>query len=149
MGSYRQVFYHHVFGTKERRPSISENNCQELYKYIWGVVKNKGCKLYRVNGTSDHIHLLTDLPPTICLADLVKDIKVASSKWIKSTRNFPHWEGWAEGYGSFTLSLQEKDRVIEYIKQQKEHHRKETFLDEYKRILVENGVEFREEYLLR
>ena len=149
MASYRQILYHHVMGTKGRKPTISESHCVDLYKYIWGIVKNKGCKLYRINGVADHVHLLTDLPPTICLADLIKDIKVASSRWMKSAENFPKWEGWADGYGSFTLSLKEKDRVSDYIKGQKEHHRKEAFLDEYKRLLTENGIEFKEEYLFR
>jgi len=147
MASYRQIFYHHVLGTKGRRPTIPESHCEELYKYIWGIVKNKGCILYRINGISDHIHLLTDLPPAICLADLIKDTKIASSKWMKANKDFPNWKGWADGYGSFTLSLREKDRVIDYIKRQKEHHQKESFLDEYKRMLTENGIEFKEEYL--
>jgi putative transposase len=149
MASYRQIFHHHVLGTKGRKATIPEEHCQDLYKYIWGIVKNKGCRLYRINGIADHIHLLTDLPPTICLADLIKDIKVASSKWMNTNSDFPHWGGWADGYGSFTLSLQEKDRVIAYIKGQKEHHQKESFVDEYKRLLVENGIEFKEEYLFR
>ena len=149
MGSYRQVLYHHVLGTKGRKSTISEEHCQELYKYIWGIVKNKGCRLYRINGIADHIHLLTDLPPTICLADLIKDIKVGSSKWMKTNRSFPYWEGWADGYGSFTLSLKDVNRVADYIKGQKEHHRKESFLDEYKRLLVENSIEFKEEHLFR
>ena len=68
---------------------------------------------------------------------------------MKANGDFPYWEGWADGHGSFTLSLQEKDRVIEYIKRQKEHHRKESFVDEYKRLLTENGIEFKEEYLFR
>jgi putative transposase len=79
MASYRQIFYHHALGTKERKATISEEHCQDLYKYIWGTVKNKGCRLYRINGVADHVHQLTNLPPTICLADLIKDIKVASS----------------------------------------------------------------------
>jgi putative transposase len=68
---------------------------------------------------------------------------------MKTSRDFPRCKGWADGYGSFTLSLQEKDRVIDYIKGQKEHHQNESFTDEYKRLLVENGIEFKEEYLFR
>ena len=149
MGSYRQAFYHHILGTKRRKPTIPADHCEDLYKYIWGIVKNKGCRLYRINGIADHVHLLTDLPTTICLADLIKEVKVASSKWMKANGNFPSWEGWADGYGSFTLALQEVNRVMAYIKRQKEHHQKESFIDEYKRLLTENGIEFKEEYLFR
>jgi len=77
--SYRQIYYQIVFGTKHREATITERNCKELYKYIWGIIKNSKCNLYRINGTEDHIHIFSDLHPAIALADYVKDIKVASS----------------------------------------------------------------------
>jgi putative transposase len=104
--------------------------------------------LYRINGVEDHIHIFSDLHPSLCLADLVKEIKVASSIWMKANKNFPRFEGWQEGYGAFTYSIREKDMIINYIKKQKEHHRTETFYDEYRRLLVENGVEVNEKYFL-
>jgi putative transposase len=79
MGTYRQIFYHIVFGTKSRRQTITKEYDEELYKYIYGIIKNKRCKLYRINGIEDHIHIMSDLHPSICLSDYVKDIKVASS----------------------------------------------------------------------
>jgi len=147
MSSFRQIFYHIIFGTKYRKPTIEESNCKELYQYISGVTKNKKCHLYRINGVEDHIHLFSDLHPIICLSDYVKDIKVASSIWMKASGKFPKFEAWQEGYGAFTYSLKEKDIIINYIKNQKEHHRKETFRDEFKRLLVEHGVAFEEKYL--
>ena len=145
--SYRQILYHTVFGTKHRRPTIEEPHCTELYQYIWGVIKSKNCKLFRINGVEDHIHILSDLHPSVALADFVKDIKVASSLWMKASGLFPEFEGWAGGYGAFTYSIKERDRVINYIKKQKEHHRKVTFDDEYKFLLDEHGIAYDEKYL--
>ena len=148
MGSYRQIFYQIVFATKHRQSTIDEINCRELYQYISGVIKNKNCKLYRINGMEDHIHIFSDLHPSISLSDYIKDIKVASSIWMKTCGKFPKFEAWQEGYGAFTYSIKEKDKIINYIKNQKEHHKTETFHDEFKRLLIENGIEFDEKYLL-
>lgn len=145
--SYRQILYHIVFGTKHRNPTIDEAHCTELYQYIWGVIKHKNCTLFRINGVEDHIHILSDLHPSVALADFVKDIKVASSLWMKASGLFPDFEGWAKGYGAFTYSIKERDRVIDYIKRQKEHHRKVTFDNEYKTLLNEHGVTYDEKYL--
>ena len=136
-----------MFGTN-RLPTIPESHCTELYKYISGIVKNKNCKLFCINGVEDHIHIFSDLHPTICLADYVKDIKVASSLWMKSNSHFPKFKSWQEGYGAFTYSIREKDRIINYIENQKELHRKETFYDEFKSLLTENRVEFDEKHFL-
>ena len=148
MSTYRQIFYQLVFGTKNRKPTISKTHDEELYKYISGIIKNQNCKLYRINGIEDHIHIMSDLHPSLCLSDYVKEIKVASSLWMKEHGKFPNFEGWQDGYGAFTYSVREKDMIINYIKNQKEHHRSENFYDEYKRLLVENGIEFDEKYLL-
>jgi putative transposase len=148
MSTYRQIFYQIVFGTKNRQPTIANAHQEELYKYIGGIVKNKNCKLYRINGIEDHIHIFSDLHPSVCLSDYVKDIKVASNLWMKESGKFPAFESWQDGYGSFTYSIREKDMIIEYIKNQKKHHQSETFYDEFKRLLIENGIEFDEKYLL-
>ncbi len=148
MSSHRQILYHVVFGTKDRKPTIAEEQCEKLYKYIWGIVKGHNSKLYRINGIADHIHIMSDLHPSISLADYIKNIKVASSLWLKESTLFPQFEGWQDGYGAFTYSIKEKDNLIEYIKNQKVHHRSENFYDEYKRLLDENGVKFDERYLL-
>jgi hypothetical protein len=92
MPSYRQIFYHIIFGTKYRHKTIDETNCRELYQYSSGVIRNKHCKLYRINGTEDHIHVFSDLHPSISLADYVKDIKISSSIWLKSSGKFPEFD---------------------------------------------------------
>jgi REP element-mobilizing transposase RayT len=148
MGTYRQIFYQIVFSTKYRKPTISGSYERELYQYISGIIKNKNCKLYRINGMEDHIHIMSDLHPAICLSDYVKDIKVASNLWMKESGKFPDFEGWQNGYGAFTYSIKQKDIIINYIKNQKEHHKMESFFEEFKRLLIENGIEFDEKYLL-
>lgn len=149
MSSYRQIYYHIVFRTKNGEQAIDENQKEELYKYIWGILKNKKCKLYRINGMPDHIHLLTDLHPSVALADLIKDIKVASSIWLKQSNLFPKFEAWAEGYGAFTISQKEKDRVIDYIKNQEQHHQQFDFANEYRNLLKEFAIEIDEKYFLK
>ena len=118
-----------------------------MYKYIWGIIENKKCKLYRINGSTDHIHLLVDIHPTIALSTFVKDIKVSTSIWLKVQPEFSQFEGWAEGFGAFTISHDSRTGVIEYIKNQKEHHKTASFKDEYKKLLLEFGIEFNEDDL--
>lgn len=148
MSTFRQILYHIVFATKNRENTLVPEHQENLYKYIWGIINNNKSKLYRINGMEDHIHILSDLHPSVSLSDYIKDIKVSSSIWLKDSGKFPQFEAWQVGYGAFTCSVKEKPFLIEYIKTQKQHHKKERFLEEYKRILVENEIEFDEKYLL-
>lgn len=147
MSTFRQIYYQIVFSTKHRKPALLDEHEEQLYKYIWGIVKNKNCRLYRINGMPDHIHLFIDLHPSVSLSNFVKDIKIASNGWIKQSGLFPDFEDWQSGYGAFTYSEKDKDEVINYIKNQKEHHKHESFEDEYKNLLRANGIEFDEKYL--
>jgi REP element-mobilizing transposase RayT len=148
MSTYTQIIYQIVFSTKYRERTLTKTNRDELFKYIWGLLKNKSCHLYRINGVEDHLHIVTHIHPSIALASLVKDIKLASSKHIKTNKLFKDFGGWQNGYGAFTYSMKEKDRLIEYVKNQEEHHRIKTFKEEYIELLREHGVEFEEKYLL-
>ena len=148
MASYRQILYHITFRTRNGKKVLHSSDNEELFKYIWGVMKNKNCRLYRINGVEDHIHIVCDLHPSIALANLVKDIKVSSSIWIKEKGIYPLFSNWAESYGAFTLSIREKDKIIKYIMNQQEHHKKESIRDEFIRLLKENGVDFDEKYLV-
>jgi REP element-mobilizing transposase RayT len=121
--------------------SISQDNVSSLYKYIWGIIKNKNGKLYRINGIEDHIHILSDLHPSVSLADYIKSIKVATSLWMKQSDDFSSFRGWSEGYAVFTYSFKEKDTIISYIKNQQKHHLRENTEDELKRFLKEHGLE--------
>ena len=148
MGAYKQIFYHIIFGTKNREPTISTVYELELFKYIHGIINKKHCKLFRINGMQDHLHIFSDLHPTVCLSDYIKDIKIASNGWMKDSGRFPNFKGWQDGYGAFTYSIKERDTIINYIKNQKEHHKTEVFIDEFRRLLIENGIEFDDKYLL-
>ena len=149
MPSYRQILYHIVFSTKGSEKTLTAQSQEEIFKYIWGIIKNKNGFLYRINGMEDHIHILCDLHPSIALADFIRDIKTASSIWMKKSDLFPDFEGWADGYAALTSGYRDKDVVINYIKNQKEHHKKFSFEEEYRKLLEEHGVEVDERFFLK
>ncbi|MES2139789.1 MAG: IS200/IS605 family transposase [Bacteroidota bacterium] len=148
MSTYTQILYQIVFSTKNRERTLADDHREDLFKYIWGILKNKNCHLYRIGGVSDHIHIVTHLHPSISLASLVKDIKVASSEHIKTMHLFKNFNGWQDGYGAFTYSFKDKDKLINYVKNQEQHHKKRTFKEEFIELLNEHGIEFDEKYLL-
>ena len=88
MGTYRQIFYQIVFDTRDRKPTITNAFETELYKYSYDIIKNHHCKLHRINGMEDHIHIMSDLHPSVCLSDYAKHIKVSTSLWIKKSGKF-------------------------------------------------------------
>ena len=100
----------------------------------------KKSHLYRINGVENHLHILTYMNPSIAPIKFVKDIKVSSSIWMKRSNLFPVFDGWAVGYGSFTCSYTDINRLIEYIKNQQEHHQKISFEEEYRKLLLEYGI---------
>lgn len=148
MSTYTQIIYQIVFSTKYRENTLDRENRNELFKYISGILKNKKCHLYQIGGITDHIHIVTHLHPSIALSDLIKDIKLACTDYIKKHSIFPNFNGWQNGYGAFTYTIKEKERLINYVKNQEEHHRKKTFKQEYIDLLNEHCIEFDEKYLL-
>jgi putative transposase len=148
MSTYTQIIYQIVFGTKYRENSLDKKNRDELYKYITGILQKKQCHVYQIGGVEDHIHIVTHVHPSVALAALVKDIKMASTDYIKQENLFPSFNGWQNGYGAFTYTIKEKDRLVEYVKQQEEHHHKMTFREEYVAILKAHQIEYDEQYLL-
>jgi len=139
--AYTQILYHIVLRTKRSELTINQENVSSLYKYIWGIIKNKKGKLYRINGMEDHIHILSDLHPSFALSDFVKTIKVATALWMKQSSDFSYFRGWEEGYAAFTYSYKEKQVIINYIKNQQNHHQKENTHNELKRLWIENEME--------
>src|SRR5690606_14114819 len=138
-----------VFAVKGRESLIDHFWEEELYRYITGIVKNKGQKMLAVNGMPDHIHILIGMKPSCCLSDLVREIKKSSNDWIKE-KGFSKFKfQWQEGYGAFTYSHSALDNVIAYINNQKEHHKKQTFQEEYKAFLAEFQIEYKDEYLFK
>jgi putative transposase len=146
MSSYRQLLYHLVFRTKNSIPAISQDSADQLYAYINGIIKNKNSHLYRINGTETHLHIITDLHPSFALADFMRELKVATSLWMKESGLFPGFEGWGDGYGSFTCSNMDLGTLIDYVKNQKEHHKKKTFEEEYRNLITQSGIEIDEKY---
>jgi putative transposase len=147
MSTYTQITYHLIFATKDRGPALTPEKRDDLFRYIWGIIKNKNCHLYRINGVEDHVHILTNLHPSVNLADLMREVKVSSSKWIKENDVFPAFTFWQDGYAAFTHSREDRPRLIEYIKEQQEHHAKHSFLEELKVLLGEAGIDFDGKYL--
>ena len=146
MSSYRQILYHLVFRTKESRKTLDHEYSRELYAYLMGIIKSKNCFLYRINGIENHLHILCDLHPSIALADYMRDIKTSSSIWLKQSGKFPEFEGWADGYAALTYAWKDKDMIVNYIKNQQKHHKKESFKDELRRLLKKQGIEINESY---
>ena|SRR3990172_1953195 len=146
MSSYRQVLYHIIYRTKHGKKTLAQEHIKELFAYTLGIIRNKNCFLYRINGMEDHIHFLSDLNPVIALADYVRDIKTATSVWIKQQGKFRGFEGWADGYAALTYIWHDKDMIVNYIKNQQEHHKKETFEEEYRRLLKEHGISIDDRY---
>lgn len=146
MSSYRQILYHLIFRTKDSRKTLAQDHSRELYAYILGFIKNNNGFLYRINGIEDHLRILCDLHPSIALANYMRDLKTSSSIWLKQSGKFPEFEGWADGYAALTYSWKDKDMIVNYIKNQQEHHKKESFEEELRRLLKEHGIEFDEKY---
>jgi len=139
--SYVQIFIHAVIRTYRSEGTLpADDRVKFLYKEIWGIIKNKGGHLYRVNSMEDHVHLLFTLPPVCALSEFMKAIKASSSKIIKQVDGFDKFQAWGEGYAALSYSLRDKDKIIQYIINQQEHHKKTTFKDEYTAFIKKNGA---------
>lgn len=147
MSTYTQILYQLVFSTKYRHDTLPSSQHEKLYAYMSGVLKKKNCFCYIINGVENHIHILTHIHPAVSISNIVKDIKLASSAWIKESGNFPDFIGWQRGYGAFTYSINAKDAVFRYIKNQKQHHAKKNFKDEYVALLKSHQVDYDEQYV--
>ncbi len=144
--THLSLHYHVVFSTKNRVDSINTAWRERLLAYLGGVVRNVEGVPDAIGGVADHVHLLIGLRATACLANVVRDVKAVSSRWVHEeigVRSF----AWQEGYGAFTVSASQRDVVRAYITKQEEHHRKRTFQEEYLELLKRCGVDYDERYL--
>ena len=147
MGSTFYSLHHHVvFSTKERRPFIRAEWRAQLYEYLGGTVRGLGGVAEAIGGVEDHVHLLLSLKTTDAPADLVREIKKASSVWV--AENHESTFGWQDGYAIFSTSWTHCPVLLQYIANQETHHRKASFGDELKRLLEKNGVKYDPKYLL-
>lgn len=147
MSTFSQIYIQVVFAVQNRNTLINSSWENELYKYITGIIQNKGQKLLAINGMPDHIHFLIGMKPACCLADLVREIKKSSNAFINEKQFCPFKFEWQEGYGAFSYSHSALDDVIRYIVNQKEHHRKISFKEEYKKFLISFNIEHDDKYL--
>ena len=147
--TFTQIYIQVVFAVQNRKARIHKSWEEELYKYITGIVQNKGQKMLAINGMSNHIHFFIGMKPTCCLSDLVREIKKSSSMFIKEKQFTPFRFQWQEGFGAFSYSHSQLGDVIRYIENQKEHHKKKTFKEEYLEFLKAFEIEFKDEYLFQ
>ena len=147
MSTYSQIYIQIVFAVKNRQALIANSWQEELYKYVTGIVKNKSQKMLAINGMPDHIHILIGMKPSCCLSDLVREIKKSSNSFVKEKEFSKYKFEWQEGFGAFSYSHSSLDNVIGYIKNQKEHHKKRSFKEEYIDFLEKFQIEFKDEYL--
>ena len=144
--THLSLHYHLVFHTKDNRPLIHDDWRAALHSYLGGCLKTANAVPVAIGGTADHVHLLIGLRATHCLADVVKDIKVASSKWVHTELNHRLF-GWQNGYGAFTVGTSQLERVRQYVLNQEQHHRKKTAKEEYVELLKLAGIEYDDKYL--
>lgn len=137
--SYIRMAYHLVFSTKNRERTIARDSERLMYMTLWRMCENKNAVVHRIGGMEDHVHILVDIPPTIAVSDFVRYLKAGASRYFGEQPDVKRWRGWSEGYGGFTVSKEVVPAVITYIKNQKEHHKRVSFVDEYRQMLIEQG----------
>ena len=145
--SYSKIIIHFVIVTHLREQTINSEHENELYVYINGIINKLEARLIRIGGMPDHLHIITELPTKISVAEFARTVKQSTSLWLKNNKNFPKWKGWAEGYSAFSCSAHNIKRITEYVRTQKEHHKKISLTDEYINFLKATGIEYNEKYL--
>ena len=147
--TYTQIHIQAVFAVQNRKSLIDTSWEDELYKYITGIVQNHDHKLLQINGMPDHLHVFFGMRPTQSISDLLKKIKGDSSKWINEKGFLKKKFKWQEGYGAFSYAKSQVPNVIRYIQNQKEHHQKKTFIQEYLEFLKAYEIEYDERYIFK
>lgn len=147
--TYTQIHIQFVFAVKFRNGLIHASFKEELYQYISGIIKANNHKLLAINGMPDHLHIFIGMRPTQSISDLLQDIKGSSSKWINEKKFLKVKFEWQEGYAAFSYSKSHVKNVIEYIQNQENHHKKESFREEYLKFLKVFEIEFDERYIFK
>jgi REP element-mobilizing transposase RayT len=147
--TYTQIHIQAVFAVQNRKSIIDKSWENELYKYITGIIQNHDHKLLQINGMADHIHVFFGMRPTQSISDLLKIIKGDSSKWINEKGFTKRKFSWQAGYGAFSYGKSQVPGVIRYIQNQKEHHKKKTFIQEYKEYLDVLKIDFDDQYIFK
>jgi REP element-mobilizing transposase RayT len=146
--SLAQIYLHIVYSTKHRTPFLREPALRaEVHRYLGGTCRNLDWPSLRVGGVEDHVHICCRLSRTLTVADLVRELKRDSSKWLKTKGEGLTDFHWQDGYGAFSISPGHVEAVVAYIANQEEHHRRASFQDEFRRLLKKYGVEYDERYV--
>jgi len=146
-GTYSQIYIQIVFAVQNRNSLIHSSWEERLYQYITAIVQNQGQKMLAINGMPDHIHIFIGIKPSCRISDLVREIKKSTNELINE-KKLPKFKfNWQEGYGAFSYSDSQINNVIQYIHQQKEHHKKLTFKEEYFQFLKDFNIQYEEKYL--
>ncbi len=146
-GTFSQIYIQVVFAVQGREASIGKEWEERFYQYITGIIREKGQKMIAIGGTSNHIHIFIGMKPSCCLSDLVREVKKSSNEFVKDEKLCRYRFSWQEGYGAFSYGHSQIDAVVKYIMNQKEHHKKHTFKEEYVKFLKKFEIEHDEKYL--
>ena len=147
--TYTQIHIQFVFAVKYRKALLDKAWKEDLHRYITGIVQGHEHKMLQINSMPDHIHIFIGMRPTQSISELMKVVKGESTKWIKEQKDNLNSFAWQEGYGAFSYSKSQVNNVINYIKNQEEHHKKENFIDEYKKFLTLFEIEWDEKYIFK
>jgi len=145
--TYTQIHIHLIFATKFRKASIDPSWKDRLHQYLTGIIQNNKHKVLQIESMPDHIHILIGLRPDQALSSLIQNVKTESSKWVNSNKLSPSKFQWQDGFGAFSYSKSQLPQVIKYIQNQEKHHKKKSFIEEYKSILDAFGLEWDEKYI--
>lgn len=145
--SLSKLYIHIIFHIKNDSATIAAKDENELYAYIGGIIKANEATPIKINGTENHLHILTTMSKNMSLAKFLEGIKRGSSRWLKNKSSHYQSFAWQGGYAGYSVSQSKVEAVVRYIENQKEHHKKETFHDEYIKFLREYGVDFDEKYI--
>ena len=145
--SYISAYIHYIFSTKNRQKIIKPELEERLWPYMGGIARENKMKALAIGGDENHAHVFLSLPSTLSISKAIQLIKGGSSTWVSKTFDAFKDFQWQEGYGAFSVSISHIDNTIHYINNQKEHHKKQTFQEEYLMILKKHGIEYDEQYL--
>jgi putative transposase len=145
--TYSQISIHSVFAVKGRENLIAHNWRNDLHKYISGIITGNGAKSLAVGGWRDHVHIFFGMPVTNSISDFMNSVKANSSKWINEQGLIKGKFQWQSGYGAFSYSRSQRDKVINYIMTQEQHHKSKTFKEEYLKMLSDFEIQYDEKYL--
>lgn len=147
--TYTQLHIQFIFAVKYRAAIIDSSWKGRLHKYITGIFQKNNHKMLQLNSMPDHLHALIGLHTEQSVSSIIQNVKAESSKWINSQKLTPGKFAWQDGYGAFSYSKSQLPHVIRYIQQQEQHHRKHTFIQEYKSFLNQFQIEYDERYIFK